>query len=59
MIYQCTLKEFCQKYPSYGWTLTNLLSDPNYIVKFTKRKNGEIHTVEVGYKDDNWAIDKS
>ena len=54
---ECSLKEFCVKYPYYKSAFSNLLSDPNYIVKFKTDKNGKFLQIEVGYKDDPWIID--
>lgn len=58
MKYECTLREFVKEYPVFKTQFSNLLSDPHYIAKFTKHKNGDICMLEVGYKEDLWAIDK-
>lgn len=55
---ECSLKEFCKKYPVYRTAFSNLLSDPAYIAKFKTNKKGELEFLEVGYKSDFWAIDK-
>jgi hypothetical protein len=54
---ECTLKEFCNRYPIYRTAFSNLLSDPNYICKFKVDKDGDLQCIEIGYKEDIWAID--
>lgn len=54
---ECSLKEFCEKYPVYKSAFSNLLSDPQYIVKFKTDKDGDLLRVEIGYKEDIWIID--
>lgn len=54
---ECSLKEFCEKYPVYKSAFSNLLSDLNYIVKFKTDKDGDLLQMEVGYKEDLWIID--
>ena len=54
---ECSLKEFCEKYPVYKSAFSNLLSDLNYIVKFKTDKDGDLLFVEIGYKEDHWKID--
>ena len=55
---ECSLKEFVKKYPNFRWQFSNLLSDPNYMVKFQLNRKNEFVCIEVGYKDDLWACDK-
>lgn len=55
---ECSLKEFVKKYPFFKVPFSNFLSDPCYIAKFKVDKSGNIQFLEVGYKEDLWAIDK-
>ncbi len=55
---ECSLKEFVEKFPYYRTAFSNLLSDPHYIAKFKTNNKGKLQFLEVGYKEDLWAIDK-
>lgn len=54
---ECSLKEFVKRYPVYASAFSNMVSDPDYIAKFKVDKNGKLEFLEVGYKEDIWAID--
>ena len=54
---ECTLNEFVKKYPVFKSAFQNLVTDPQYIAKFTIDKNGKLSFVEVGYKTDGFVID--
>ena len=38
---ECSLKEFVKKYPKFYYQFSNLVSDPNYIVKFQLNRKNE------------------
>lgn len=54
---ECTLNEFVKKYPVFKSAFQNLLTDPQYIAKFTIDKNDKLTCIEVGYKTDGFLID--
>ncbi len=54
---ECSLKEFVEKFPYYRTAFSNLLSYPHYIAKFKTNNKGKLQFLEVGYKEDLWAID--
>ena len=56
-IYVCSLTEFVRRFPCWKKSVENLLSDPDYIVKYKLQANGFFECIELGYADDFFAID--
>lgn len=56
-IYTVSLTEFVRRFPVFKSSFKNLLSDPDYIVKYQLDSNGFFHCIELGYEEDYFAID--
>ena len=46
------LARFMAKYPDYKVAFSNLLSDPNYRVRYSLGKDNQLFMIEVCYSDD-------
>lgn len=56
-IYTCSLTEFVRRFPVYKKLFSNLLTDPEYIVKYRLFNKKKLQSLEVGYQSDIFAID--
>lgn len=51
-IFDVSLADFVKKYPTYKVAFSNLLSDPNYRVRYSLGKDNQLFMIEVCYSDD-------
>ena len=56
-IYTVSLTEFVRRFPVFKTSFSNLLSDPDYIVKYNLNLDGSFHCIELGYEEDYFAIE--
>jgi len=55
---ETSLRDFVKLYPVYRAAFQNLLSDPEYIVKYICDENGKLKVFELGYKEDIFSLDR-
>lgn len=56
-IYTVSLTEFVRRFPVFKTSFSNLLSDPDYIVKYQLNSEGKFHCIELGYEGDYFGIE--